>query len=137
MTSTAVRRERVRNGSLRKRDLNAVATKHSSEAARREEREARLRPKVVSSAEAGRSWNATRAHLAAALPPATFALWVEPLRCIGEVDDALALEAPEQVHGWTERRYGKLIGEAVRATSASCGAFLFRADQRHEDDGCL
>jgi hypothetical protein len=158
VTSVSKRQQRVRQGSRRKRDLAAVRGSSSgrkterwqasaamlerrSEEARlaREDREARLRPQIEETTAASEAWAHAQAALAAALPASAFALWVEPFACLGEVNGALCLEGPPAIFGWAERRYGGLIGEAVRGRSDYRGVFLFLAADptSNETDGLL
>lgn len=124
------RRKRAASGSRRRRDLNAAGIRQESKAAREEterrEREDRLRPKVAASPKADAAWEAAAAALKDCLPDSRFSLWLGPIACLGEVDGALALEAPEGIFAWTNRRYGKLIGETVRGATDYRGAFLFQ-----------
>jgi hypothetical protein len=146
MTSDAVRRQRVASGSRRKRDLQAAglvaqneraAARTAEEQRKRAEREARLRPKLRESEPALDAWAAVHALLQADLPGPTFALWVDPLSCIGEAEDALCLSAPDRMRSWCERRYGKLIGELVREVSGLSGVYLLRAEEPNEEDAPL
>lgn len=148
------RRERVRNGSRRRRDLAAVggrsrerwerdaeasAIRSAEEARKRTERERSLLAELRETAEANSAWKAARADLASHLPESTFGLWLAPLECRGEAKGALYVVAPEDIFAWAERRYGRLIGDAVRAVSEYRGAFLMPIPdaEDEEGDGCL
>jgi len=50
-------------------------------------------------------WRRVTAELEASLPPATFDLWLEPLRAIGAGAETLYLSGPQRVRTWVERRY--------------------------------
>ncbi len=159
VTDLAKRRERVANGSRRKRDLYAVGASTSkrggeawqrdaaaraglAEAAEREReaREARLRPEIENTPGSSEAWERTCAVLAASVPGSTFKLWIEPFTCLGEAGSALCLEAPSETLAWSIRRYGQLIGDAVRKATDYRGAFLFLgpdAPPEHGEDGLL
>jgi hypothetical protein len=115
---------------------DAVSEKHQRDETERREREDRLRPKITASPKADAAWEFVAAALKADLPASTFALWLAPLDCIGEVDSALALEASEGILAWATRRYGKLIGETVRGETDYRGAFLFQ-QARTPSEGIL
>jgi hypothetical protein len=135
MTSLEQRRDRVRAGSGRKRDLAAVgltdhadreASKRAEEAVAQREREDRLRPQVRQSDAAQSAWAKVQSALGRAVPESTFRIWLEPLACIGEVSGALAIEAPEGLFAWTFRHYAGLLGATVRGATDYRGLFLFR-----------
>lgn len=135
--TTEQRRERVANGSRRKRDLEAGREQEVTE---RQAREDRLRPKITEMAKAATAWEQAAAALAAAVSPAALRLWITPLHCIGEASGALCLEAPPAVVSWTERRYGRLIGETVRSVSEYRGVFFFLGSgtaSDEDEDGLL
>ncbi|HUB98540.1 MAG TPA: hypothetical protein VMS11_01825 [Solirubrobacterales bacterium] len=130
------RRQRVRGGSRRKRDLAAAglqsqadheAERSTAELIAHTEREERQRPKVKETAAASAAWTIAKAATEASVPESTFMLWIQPVTCIGEVDGALALEMPALSFDWFRRRYAGLIGEAIRAETDYRGAFLFLA----------
>jgi hypothetical protein len=143
------RQERARSGSRRKRDREAAgltdqadreSAKLAEESIAQREREDRLRPQVKQSPTADVAWAFACETLQAAVPASAFRLWLDPLVCVGEVSGALAIEAPEGTFTWTFRRYGALIGRAVRSGEADYrGAFLFRADPPSigDDEGLL
>jgi hypothetical protein len=142
------RRGRAASGSRRKRDLAAAGlTDHADrenekrveEQLAQNEREVRLRPQVQSPPGAGSAWAATQVALRQAVPESTYELWLAPLACIGEVSGGLAVEAPDGLFAWIFRRYGALLGHAVRAETDYRGAFLFRAApaSRGDDEGLL
>lgn len=144
--TTDLRRQRVANGSRRKRDLRAVGLvadteraeeRRATEARKRAEREARLRPKLRQSPDALDAWAAVHATLPTLVPKPTFMLWLHPLDCIGEAENALCLSAPDHVRAWCERRYGRLIGETVRELSDLAGVYLLRAEEPDGEDAPL
>jgi hypothetical protein len=148
MTTLDQRRGRVNSGSRRKRDLTAVGlTDHAdreagdrvAEALAQHERETRLRPSVKPSLAADTAWIDVRAVLREAVSESTFALWLDPLDVLGEVSGGLAVEAPDGIFAWIFRRYGALLGHAVRDATDYRGAFLFRAPppSRGDDEGLL
>jgi len=101
----------------------------------RQIREARLHPMVAKTPTAERSWARVQSSLRDALPSSTYSLWLEPLACIGVADGALCAEGPKHVVEWTERRYGRLIGEMVREHTGYAGAYLFVAQEDPESAG--
>lgn len=149
MSTVERRQERARQGSGRKRDLAAGGltghadrenAKRVEEQLAQREREVRLRPQVRSAPAADSGWASAREALRSAIPASTFGLWIEPLRCIGDVSGALAIEAPDGLFAWVFRRYGALLGHAVREADGDYrGAFLFRAEPpgRSDEDGLL
>jgi hypothetical protein len=44
-------------------------------------------------------------------------MWLDPVRLLGEAADTLVLTAPDGIRTWVERRYGRLINEAIAAVS--------------------
>jgi hypothetical protein len=114
-----VRRRRVKNGSRRLRDLVAVAEDDA--------RIARERFSSGPSSEAVEAWEAAVPRLAAAVPPATFDLWLRPLAVAGDEGDTLILSAPASIRSWVERRYADLIREGVRAAGAAFSTVSFAA----------
>lgn len=146
--------ERVASGSRRKRDLAALASRppeqwqrameasqseRAVEEAKRQQREERLRPRITRGEDADPAWTSARDAIRDAVQQSAYRIWFEPLACIGEVDGALALEAPVGIVRWLERRYGHLIGEAIRNKTDYRGAFLFIAENggRGWDEGLL
>ena len=111
-----VRRLRAEHGSRRQRDLAAVAMAEEIEVLeRRLTEEAALRA-AGSSPDPCRDlrlWIRARRRLRHSLPPATYRLWIKPLRPAGSVGDCLYLTAPDDIRAWTERRYSSLIAEAL------------------------
>lgn len=146
MATQEKREQRVREGSRRKRDRAAVGltshadsetAKAAASAVAEMERERRLRPQVIASEAAITAWASATVALRAAVPDSTYRLWLEPLDCIGEVDGALAIEAPVDLLAWVRRRYGSLVGEAIRRETDHRGAFLFCAAPDDDGDGVL
>jgi hypothetical protein len=106
----------------------------AAEVRKRAEREARLRPKLRQTDSATDAWSATHATLTVSVPRSSFMLWLHPLNCIGEAENALCLSAPDHVQSWCERRYGRLIGETVRSLSDFAGVYLLRDEPATEED---
>jgi len=102
-----VRRLRVQNGSKRKRDLAAVRMAEELELLEKA-------GETTGAAEA--AWSTACERLASAVPPSTFALWIEPLAVFGADGETLILTSPEATRAWTERRYSSLISEALEGT---------------------
>jgi chromosomal replication initiator protein len=67
-----------------------------------------------SSADLDSIWIEVRTGLAAALPPSTFELWLEPLRPLELRDGTLLIAAPAASREWIERRYGGLVETVAR-----------------------
>jgi hypothetical protein len=148
VTDLRVRRERVQQGSRRKRDLVAVGVKpeqwqrglaaaqarRAEKQAKRQERETRLLQTLVDSEEAKAAWASAREVIANSVEPTTFDLWLAPVECEGEAEGALFLTAPASIATWTERRYGRILGNAVREVSEFRGVFLFAAAETVEQE---
>src|SRR5918999_1173308 len=58
-------------------------------------------------------WERVRGDLRASLPPSTFKLWLEPLQPLSAQDRTLYVSAPDSVRAWVERRYERVLGEAL------------------------
>jgi len=63
-------------------------------------------------------WRATRERLRRSLPDSTYRIWLEPLEAVAASGQTLFLTAPEGIRTWTERRYSRLIVEALKAAGA-------------------
>lgn len=61
------------------------------------------------------AWASVTESMKKSLGAATWTLWVEPLRVLGESDDKLYVRAPSGIRTWTERRYLKLMNTLVEA----------------------
>jgi chromosomal replication initiator protein len=72
-------------------------------------------------------WEEISKRLQASVPDSTFKLWLEPLRVVGAAGDTLYLAAPENVQAWVERRYSKLIVEALESSATPLRAVSFEA----------
>jgi hypothetical protein len=55
-----------------------------------------------------------RARLRASMPISTYKLWIRPLRLGGITADAVHLVGPTHIRAWVERRYSRLVAEALR-----------------------
>lgn len=127
MSIIEIRAERARNGSKRKRDLQALAEVNAREAASR----------FAGVQVTERSMTAflkMKSTLKERVPTATFDLWIEPLRCEGEIDGQLLLSGPARVTTWIERRYLGAIADVVGQVSDFTGvgvapAGAFRRDR--------
>ena len=106
-----VRRERVRRGSRRQRDLMAVAL--ADEQAQRD----RLAT-VGEAPGAGSAWTDACVLLAASVPMSSYKIWLQPLQVVGADGSTLFLSAPEGITAWVGRRYASLIREALQATGS-------------------
>jgi hypothetical protein len=116
------------------RGVAAAEARRAEEQAKRLERETRLRQTLVDSEEAKAAWASAREVIASWVEPTTFDLWLAPIECEGEAEGALFLTAPDSIATWTERRYGRLIGDAVREVSEFRGIFLFAAPETAEPE---
>jgi len=70
-------------------------------------------------------WERVRGGLATSLPPATFELWIEPLRPVSTQQGTLYLTAPATTRTWVERRYRDALQAALRDTSADLERVAF------------
>jgi chromosomal replication initiator protein len=70
-------------------------------------------------------WEEISKRLRTSVPDSTFKLWLEPLRVVGAAGDTLYLSAPENVQAWVERRYSKLIVEALETSESPLRAVSF------------
>lgn len=120
-----VRRLRVAHGSRRKRDLAAVEMAEELERLERFATAEALDCRAVL-----RGWVGARRQLRHALPPSTYALWIRPLRPVGADHSTLLLSAPENVAAWAERRYSRLITEALEGTDFEMVEFVSEGDRR-------
>lgn len=75
--------------------------------------------------DAERIWASASEALRGPLGESTWNIWIEPIRALGTVDDALLLGMPEGQRAWGERKYAGLIGEAVAAAEPSIGHLRF------------
>ena len=70
------------------------------------------------------------------VPDSTFKLWLEPLRVVGAAGETLYLSAPENVQAWVERRYSKLIVEALETSESPLRVVSFApGEQCQAPDG--
>jgi chromosomal replication initiator protein len=60
------------------------------------------------------AWWVILDRLKSSVPDSTYRLWLEPLTPVAAEDETLYLTAPEGIRTWAERRYSKLITEAVK-----------------------
>src|SRR5687768_15653022 len=74
-------------------------------------------------------WADVTEELRRTLPPATFDLWLRPLRATAVRGDTLLLSAPETVRRWVERRYADRVVAAVSAREPDITAISFSAPQ--------
>jgi hypothetical protein len=106
----AIRRQRVSNGSKRRRDIAAVRMAEELEL---------LERAVADPGEAAEAWRVAAERLRNSVPESTYRLWLEPLSAFALEGDTLILAAPEGIRNWTKRRYSHLICEALRGTEFS------------------
>ncbi len=105
----AVRRQRVLNGSKRKRDLAAV---QMADELTMLEKAGQVTSEVTA------AWGSAREAIRDSVPESTFRIWVEPLRVAGVTDSTILLAADEpRVTAWGQRRYSALFAEALRRVS--------------------
>ena len=72
-------------------------------------------------------WTDVREELRKTLPPATFDLWLRPLRATAVRGDTLLLSAPETVRRWVERRYADRVVEALTKREPALTEISFSA----------
>ena len=65
------------------------------------------------------TWQAVIELLRKSVPDSTFKLWLEPLRPQSARGDTLYVSAPEGIRAWVERRYARMISEALGQIAAS------------------
>jgi chromosomal replication initiator protein len=75
------------------------------------------------------SWQQIRSALRDNLGPRAFALWLEPLRCVGLDGETLVLDGPPEVAAWARARYATALRNAATAVLAHDVAVTFAADQ--------
>ena len=75
-------------------------------------------------------WEEISRRLRVSVPDSTFKLWLEPLRVVGAAGETLYLSAPENVQAWVERRYSKLIVEALETSESPLRAVSFAAGEQ-------
>jgi chromosomal replication initiator protein len=83
----------------------------------------------------GSIWQAVSERLRAAVPDATFRLWLEPLRAAGVQGDTLYVEAPEGIRAWVERRYTTLISQALSQVAEGMRQVSFSVPEQASQDG--
>jgi hypothetical protein len=110
------RAERARAGSRRQRDLDALATVMRAQ-----------RGSVEASPQAVAVWDQVLEGLRGRVSASAFDSWLEPVACIGTIENAIAVEAPERVMSWLTRRYASFLGESIRAASDFAGLRIFPA----------
>jgi chromosomal replication initiator protein len=81
----------------------------------------------VHSDDAKAIWADVTEGLRRSLPPATFDLWLRPIRATAVRGDTLLLSAPETVRRWVERRYADRVVEAVTEREPAITAISFDA----------
>ena len=60
-------------------------------------------------------WDAVRNSLASTLPASEYELWIKPLVCQGDENDAMVLAGPDRFFcAWVEQRYLELIRQHDR-----------------------
>lgn len=62
-------------------------------------------------------WKRVRDELRRSFPPATYEMWLQPLRAVSAQGRTLFIAAPDAVRTWVERRYAGTIAEILRAVS--------------------
>jgi chromosomal replication initiator protein len=62
----------------------------------------------------GSVWEGVRERLRAAIPEATFKMWLEPLQAAAIEGDVLYVTAPDGIRAWVERRYSGLLNHSLR-----------------------
>ena len=72
-------------------------------------------------------WADATDELRTSLPPATFDLWLRPIKATAVHGDTLVLSAPETVRTWVERRYAERVVAAVTRREPAITAISFSA----------
>jgi len=72
-------------------------------------------------------WEAVRGRLRDSVPDSTFKMWLEPLRPAAAREDTLYLTAPDGIRTWVERRYGRLIADALAEQPGELRSVRFAA----------
>lgn len=65
-----------------------------------------------------------RRRLAAAVPESTFGIWLAPIEPVGADGATLLLAAPDGIREWVQRRYTRLIIEALEGTGYTAVEFV-------------
>lgn len=105
------RRDRVKVGSRRKRDLAAVLAS------------------IEPTPEAERAWDGAREELSQRLSEAQVGMYLDPLHVVGELGDELVLAGPTAIVGWVRRRLRRPLADAVRASSAYESVSIIATDR--------
>lgn len=123
MSSLAVRAERARSGSKRKRDLQALAEVDDitldealqlAETAEEEQASPDAFPDdITPDPNAAGAWAKILATLRPTLPESAYLRWLEPVEAIGSRDGVLCLATPRSLD-WYRRRYGAAVDELAR-----------------------
>jgi chromosomal replication initiator protein len=75
----------------------------------------------------GPIWQAVRERLRESVPDSTYRLWLEPLRAAAAQGDTLYVNAPDGIRAWVERRYARMIGEALSQVAETLRQVSFAA----------
>lgn len=94
--------DRAREGSRRKRDLEALAAEQVEE-----------RQLVNDDPAATGAWSSMLKAIRGSLPESAYLHWLAPVVAIGSREGKLCLESPRRL-GWYEERYGNTLDELSR-----------------------
>jgi chromosomal replication initiator protein len=89
-------------------------------------------PAQDSSHDASQIWADVTEELASSLPPATFDLWLRPIRATAVHGETLLLSAPETVRRWVERRYAGHVHAALAKRAPAVTRISFDAKRGEE-----
>jgi len=64
-------------------------------------------------AELDQIWTRVQAELAAAVDEPTYRVWLEPLQPLELSSCAITIQAPPQIRGWVQERFGRLLQRCV------------------------
>jgi chromosomal replication initiator protein len=59
------------------------------------------------------AWRSIRTHLRSAVTETTWHLWLEPLQARSIDEEAVVIEAPDEIRSWVQDRFGPLLHRAV------------------------
>lgn len=119
--------DRARKGSRRQRDVDALAVEAAA-------RNVELLS-APASPEASAAFDEALVLLRAAFPKAPgIGLFVERLRVVGALDEALVLAGDHRIVSWVRRRHAAALGEAVRKVSDYRGVYLATCEPDNGDE---
>ena len=82
-------------------------------------------PSATANPEIVALWERVRGRLEASVPPATYSMWLAPLRAVGCHGSTLLLDGPPRVREWVGRRYSAPIEEILCGEHAELTSIAF------------